>query len=442
MNSTATLKRTDGWAEPALVIQLRSALAALFFTILLVSFRPFNVGQSAFTGQSGAVGRPTGDLVNQLGFGGLGALALFAILTLVNRGKIIALLSPWWMMLFALAFFSAAHALDPSSSYRALAFTLICILGMVSVLALAPDGDGYQRAFVLAAITVLSLSYAGLALLPNAAMHNGVGAEPEHAGLWRGIYSHKNVAGPVMAGLSFIGIYTLRRGAYLTGTAIMLAGLIFVANTGSKTSAGLVPLVILLVMGPGLFGFRKLGSITVFAAIAFTILATIGTVIFKDLGLFLEAVTPGNSYTGRTDIWRFAVSHIQQRPLAGYGFDSFWYSPLVYFGEKDWEAAWDVRGVIHGHNGYVDIALTMGLPTLVFALFAMLVVPIVDYAKCIRARENILLADLFMMIFTFSALNACLESFFFRRSDPVWLLFVTAAVGLRLTARVVVPSKA
>ena len=101
-----------------------------------------------------------------------------------------------------------------------------------------------------------------------------------------------------------------------------------------------------------------------------------------------------------------------------------------------------MRGVIHGHNGYVDIALTMGLPTLVFALITMLFVPAYDYAKCIRARENILLADLFMMIFTFSALNACLESFFFRRSDPVWLMFVMAAIGLRLTARVLVPSKA
>ena len=442
MNSTATLKRTDGWADAGLINRLRAGLAALFFTVLLVSFSPFNVGQNATSGQSGAIGQPTGDIVNQLGFGGLGAASLFAILTLVNRRKLIALISPWWLALFFLAFLSAAHALDPSSSYRALAFTMICILGMVAVLALAPDGDSYQTTFVLSAITVLSLSYAGLALLPDAAMHNGFSSEPEHAGLWRGIYSHKNVAGPVMAGISFMGIYMLRRGSWFCGAAIMLAGLIFVANTGSKTSAGLVPLVILLVMGPGIFGFRKLGAMTVFAAVTFTILATVGSVVFNDLGKMRELITPGNSYTGRTDIWRFAIENIAQRPLSGYGFDSFWYSPMVYFGEKDWEAAWDVRGVIHGHNGYVDIALTMGLPTLALAMVTMLLVPMRDYAKCLQTRENVLLADLFMMIFTFSALNACLESFFFRRSDPVWLMFVMAAIGLRLTARVVVLSKA
>ena len=90
----------------------------------------------------------------------------------------------------------------------------------------------------------------------------------------------------------------------------------------------------------------------------------------------------------------------------------------------------------------VSAALTMGVPTFLFAVLVMLIVPMVDYAKCIRSRENVLLADLFMMIFAFSALNACLESFFFRRSDPVWLLFVSAAIGLRLTARIAIPSKA
>jgi O-antigen ligase len=57
-------------------------------------------------------------------------------------------------------------------------------------------------------------------------------------------------------------------------------------------------------------------------------------------------------------------------------------------------------------------------------------------------RENVLMADLFMMIYTFTALNACLESFFFRRADPVWLMFVFAVFGLRLTSRFVVSSKA
>ncbi len=439
MNSIATQKKTENWSidqvNPGLLARLQTLVAAGFFTILLVSFRPFNVGES------GSAQLATGDVVNQIGFGSVGILSLFAIVSLVDRQVIKSLLSLWWLMLFLCAFFSASHALDAASAFKALAFTLVCIMAMLAVLVLPSGADGYQRVLITASVCVLGLSYAGLIVVPNIAMHSGFSSEPEHAGLWRGIYSHKNIAGPVMAGISFMGIYAFRRGARVLGGTVAVAGLIFVANTGSKTSAGLVPLVILLVMVPGFFGFRKLASFTVFITILGTILATVGTVVFASLGQMREAISPGATFTGRVEIWKYALKNIYDHPWIGFGFDSFWYSPFVYFGEKDFEATWDVHGVIHGHNGYVDIALTMGIPALFLALATMILVPVIDYAKCIKAKENIRLADMFMMIFAFSALNACLESFFFRRSDPVWLLFVMAAFGLRLTARFVVPSR-
>ena len=46
-------------------------------------------------------------------------------------------------------------------------------------------------------------------------------------------------------------------------------------------------------------------------------------------------------------------------------------------------------------------------------------------------KENIFLGDFFMMVVLFTALNAFLESFFFRRADPVWLFFVFGMLGLR-----------
>jgi O-antigen ligase len=46
-------------------------------------------------------------------------------------------------------------------------------------------------------------------------------------------------------------------------------------------------------------------------------------------------------------------------------------------------------------------------------------------------KENIYLGDFFMMVVLFAALNAFLESFFFRRADPVWLFFLFGLFGLR-----------
>ena len=55
-------------------------LSAVMFTVLIVSFRPFQpAGPPLEDGASAG-----GDIVNQLGFGSLGALALFALFTFVH----------------------------------------------------------------------------------------------------------------------------------------------------------------------------------------------------------------------------------------------------------------------------------------------------------------------------------------------------------------------
>ena len=65
-----------------------------------------------------------------------------------------------------------------------------------------------------------------------------------------------------------------------------------------------------------------------------------------------------------------------------------------------------------------------------------LIEPLRDFMRLPLRVENVRLGDLFMMIVLFTSLNAFLESFFFRRADPVWLFFVFGVFGLRLAARV------
>ena len=57
--------------------------------------------------------------------------------------------------------------------------------------------------------------------------------------------------------------------------------------------------------------------------------------------------------------------------------------------------------------------------------------------KAILASGNAgKLALLFITLWIFTALGASLESFFFRRADPVWFTMLIAVVGLRLTAHI------
>ena len=430
MSSTETLRKTEPFSNFALEYKetLRTLAAGLILSVLLVSFRPFQPGGALKPGEGG-------DALNQLGYGLIGALSLLMMLMLVDRRVLWSLASPAWALLLGFVLLSVTNSLNPPAAFRAVIFMLTGVAGIVAVLSLSPGADGFSRALMVASALVLALSFAGIALIPDMAKHTVFSEEPEHAGLWRGIYSHKNVAGPVMAGITFSGLYLFRRGWRRAGVLIGLGGLLFLSNTGSKTSALLAPMVVLLVAGPGAIGMRRLASIGVFVTILIFAGATVGSVLFEPLHALREAVAPGTTYTGRTELWKFAFENIATRPLTGFGFESFWFSPMVYFGEAPTHLDWDVRGAVHGHNGYVDIALTMGIPAFGAAFLAMIIMPLVDYTRVSKTRENVLMADLFLMIFTFSALNAFLESFFFRRADPVWLLFVMAVFGLRLLAR-------
>ncbi len=434
MSNIGNLKRTD--TPIALPTRLvASLLAGLILCVLLVSLRPFQPASTAIAGSGG-------DLVNQLGFGALGGVASLAMMLLADPRRLLCLVSPMWIIMFGFVFLSTFVAVDPGSAQRAVIFTIIGVLCVIAVLALPPDMDGFSLALIMAATAVLVLSYIGLVIFPDLAKHTASEIESEHADLWRGIYAHKNVAGPVMASFAFAGIYLIRRGWHKSGATILVFALLFVAHTGSKTSTALVPMVILLVMVPGLFGFRIVTALLIVTALAGFFFFTIGTLFFPFTHDLLLQMGADATFTGRTSIWQFGLEKLSQTPWRGFGLESFWEAAVVRQAENPYYLDWDVRGIVHAHNGYLDIAIAMGVPALICAIIVLVLLPLVDYVRALRKRENIFLSDFFMMCLTFSLMNAFLESFFFRRADPVWLIVVMACLGLRMTARISLLSRA
>lgn len=439
MSNIASPRRTD-FAEQAeadaLKARIATVIASLILAVLLISFRPFTPMSPTF--ESGGTG---GDAVNQLGFGSLGALSLFAIFAFVDKRVASALLSPWWLLLLAFLALSVLDATDPSSAMRAAMFTVIAIFGICAVLTLPRDADSFSNVIAWASLSVLALCYFGLFAFPGEAIHSADSLEAQHAGFWRGSFTHKNVAGPVMACLGFGGIYLWRRGWKWSGAAVFFLAMLFMSHTGSKTTLGLVPLAVLPVMLPGMIGMRFLTPLFFILSMIIMGLATLGIVFIDPLKQLAAQLAPDLTYTGRVSLWEFSGEMIMQKPWVGYGFESFWDTPTVYNVDQPFDRAWDIRGIVHGHNSYLDLAVYMGLPALAVAVVTFLFVPMKDFLRIPRLRENVLLADFFMMILSFTALNAWLESFFFRRADPVWLMFVMAIIGLRLVARFPVKSQ-
>lgn len=435
MNSIASQRRTEPasgrLADSAATIA--TVVATVILTALFLTFRPFSTSSEAV----GAGGDP----INQLGYGAVGALALLSMLMFARRHAVLSLLSPLWLLLLIFAGFSVLISHDIDAAFRSYAFTVFAIVSVAAVLALPRDMDAFTIVLTFASVVTLGLCYLGVFLLPGSAIHAAAGPEPEHAGLWRGVFSHKNIAGPVIAAIGFVGLFVMRQGRLLLGGVILVAAFVFVWNTGSKTAAGLIPVTVLVVFLPRIFGLHRLTAPAIATGLVMGAVATVGIAISDPVSGLAEAYLPDMTYTGRLAIWEYSLDMIARRPWSGYGYENFWGAVTTTQTDMHFDMAWDVRNIVHAHNGYLDIALTMGLPTLILAILVFVLLPLRDYGRSPLLRTNVLLADLFLMMLTYTLLNALLESFFFRRADPVWMVFVLAALGLRLVSRVAVPAR-
>lgn len=427
MSSIAAPNRTEPSLERQTVDAVRTMLGAAVFVVLMVSFTPFNTSTDA--------GANSGNVINQIGYGSLGLLVLFGHFLFTDRKVAMALLRPAWLMMGAYLVFSITRSNWPDAAFRAVLFSVFAMIAATGVVCLPTTARAFRFVLISGALAVLGLSYFGVIVLPGIAIHGGGGDEPQHDGLWRGIYSHKNVAGPVMAALFFAGLYLLRSGERWAGWAITLLAALFVYKTGSKTSAGLVPLVAFLIVGARIFGGRVLPvAILTFTAVMMALM-TIGAALSPTLDGILQSVLPGTTFTGRMDLWRFALDIMAPHQWTGWGFESFWLTSNVLGAEAPFELSWDPRGIVHSHSGYLDIAIAMGWPALVLASFVLVLLPFRDYVNCRPARENERLADFFLMVLAFMLLNSFLESYLFKRADPAWMLAWISVVGLRLLSK-------
>ncbi|HTO33412.1 MAG TPA: O-antigen ligase [Pararhizobium sp.] len=379
-----------------------------------------------------------GNIINQIGYLGLGGIYLFAMLLVVDKRVLKRVVSPSWIVIFAIAFLSCLQSYDPTASARGLMLSLIAMILVAGVLVLPRSETDFVNAGANAILFLLLINYAALVIAPDRAIHSASGGEPWHAGFWKGHLIHKNVTAPVFSVLCMFGIYCLRAGATWRGALIALLAANFVLHTGSKTTIGFLPLAIMLVLGgraiakPGLM---------VLAHFIFTILIfclTLGT-IYSDTFLSITSMLLEDStFTGRDDIWKFASASLPHHLWFGHGYASFWLSPVIRGMEANFEANWDVRGIVSGHNSYLDAVLTFGLPGGVIIILMLFVKPFYDYLRANRQAQSRHFADFCVMVIIFMTYNGMMESFFLNRADPMWLLTALAVFGLGLVARMAV----
>lgn len=326
---------------------------------------------------------------------------------------------PW--VLTGLALLSTAWSAAPALTLR----RGVLLLGMSAFgayLAARFPGAALVRLLgaVLAAITLLSIAFA--LALPAYGLEHGL-----HAGLWRGIFAHKNELGRVMSFGATLWLLRVlygdgRRSINIAFLALSVAVLIL---AGSSTF-----LVVFVAVGVALAGIRLLQSglgVVGLLLVVSGIVVPAGTVwLLANYERILALLGRDPTLTGRTAYWELARIAIERRPLLGYGYGGFWQ------GGREGPASDFILAVgqnpTHAHNGILDFWLTLGLVG-VLLFVGSLGVNLVRATAQLGRRDGGAGAFPLAFLLYLVASNVT-ESDIMTYNSVVWLLYVAISVQL------------
>src|SRR5262249_26473449 len=148
--------------------------------------------------------------------------------------------------------------------------------------------------------------------------------EPLLAGNWRGLFAHKNIAGAMMVIFVFFGLFVARARSAVLGWSIVAAAAVFLVFCEAKAALGLLPVVLVLsTICRRSWSWILSGALLLAVLLALN-LFTIGSLFVAPVRAINEQLLSDPTFTGRTDIWQFAIDKILERPWLGHGFGAFW----------------------------------------------------------------------------------------------------------------------
>ncbi len=350
----------------------------------------------------------------------LAAYIIVVLLAVANWQRMILGLAAIWpiVLLLAIAWLSTFWTVAPEITFqRCIALTVTTLMGVY--LFACFELEAFLR-FLTAVISVLVIGcLVWIFLVPDYGLHN----DPTHAGLWRGIFFHKNTTGRVMI-FSLAVICAAWVGTDINrGFLLLIGGLAVLVALGTTSQTALLGLLV-LVGGLGMVRMVR-GQALKSALITLVVLAIVwhgALIMVASYEVVLEALGRDASLTGRTDIWAYAFQAGLDRPLTGYGYDAFWngdYSPGA-----NYSANWNTP---HSHNAWLEIFIGLGMPA---ALLMMGIMVVTTFRAVILARYYpSTTPGILIMLTSFSIMTVSMsEPVFLERHSFEWIL-VVAIVG-------------
>lgn len=394
-----------------------------FLLLIFVGLQPFSppVKVSNF---GGVVHSSAGDALRQFSYLLVFTLILFSAVR--QRGLAIVQSVPLGLVLvLAWCLASAAWAAEPDVAFRRAALEVVIVLSAM----LGMESVGVERSLLYWRIVlgmVLIVNWLSIPFIPTA-VHLPGELDVSLIGDWRGLYGHKNIAGAVCVITILLFLFTRngKRNWFGILMAVVAAG--FLTMTHSKSSLGLLPLALLGGIVYRLARRRSLDRAIVCVGAGLLLAAGIVFVLLDET-VIAHILSDPAEFTGRAAIWSAELAYIRDHPLLGAGFGTFadtgGLSPLHNYVSGSW-----VEAVSHGHNGYLQLFVTIGGIGFALAMAEFIIAPLLHFWRLNRGPDT--MRALLFAIFVFLVLHNFMESDFLEGDGVTWVAFLFVLAGLR-----------
>jgi O-antigen ligase len=404
-------RRSADSAYPVQRIWLIVAFAALVGMSLLGPFMTYSSTNGV-----------EGQAVRQVGYIAIALLTVIALRGWRVRRRLQAV--PW-PMIFALAWcwLSMIWAIEPSIALRRV---LLLTIVTWSIFALVRQ-IGYTTSLLVVRGMLLILLAANWATVlndPPMGIHQiDTSGEDSLVGDWRGMMEHKNIAGLTCALTVILFAFDHKRMPQVIRFGVLAAAGVFLWFTHSRTSIAACAGA----LGAGvLYSFYALKwrPFVIAAVTGATLLGAMIQNVISDPFMRVSLEDP-DVLSGRTVIWEALWGYYRYAPYLGAGYGSFWdigpASPITQFG-RGW-----LLEIAQGHNGYLDLLVTIGPIGLALCVYSAFVWPILRLLSWQRGDGQI--GTLLLSLLVFLIGHNATESTLFDR-DSIGQVFVVVVLAM------------
>lgn len=334
----------------------------------------------------------------------------------------------WSKLILALLILLISSSLWSGNIIESLQLVLIQLV--LPAMVIMFFGNRYSFTTVIKTIFVAGafmtfMSYMLVFIMPGL----GITTSGSHSGLWRGIFTHKNLLSVSSSFHFIISVYLIfiEKRFLLRLIFVFFAILEVCLVVFSGSSTGIVVILATLFISILLFSINKIKNHYLLASIISFVFIFTGLLVFiliSSIDNIAYAFGKDLTFSGRTLIWEGTLHMINERPIFGFGYGSFWEKGSYTYNFVNQYLNAVFFEFEHAHNGFLDILTNIGYAGLLIVLVAYFLFIKRNLYFLFKKTEKNKWFYLPMIYLVFFTIYNMQESYFLQQNFIMWTFFV------------------